>query len=417
MNLAWVSVGALVCAVALSCTTSLNIGIISLTFAWIVGVYLGGMPFADVMAGFPSPLFATLVGVTLFFSMAEINGTLERLTARAVRLCRGHAGLIGVMFFLVAVFISSIGPGSIATAALLAPPAMAVAQRSGIPPLLMAIMVGNGALAGTLSPFAPTGIVAYGVMARVGLSGLEWQTYWNNLAAHAVVAFGGYYLLGGWRLFVRTERRVVQPPPAAERFAASHWLTIGIIAALIVSVIGFGTNVGLTAMAGASLLSMARAADEQAAIRKMPWGVILMVSGVTVLIALTEKTQGLDLFTELLVRLSTSESVTGVVAFVTGLVSVYSSTSGVVLPAFIPTVPGLAARLGGLDPLMLASAMAVGASLVDLSPLSTTGALCLAALPEGADARRLFNQLLAWGLSMTLVGAVVCWVMFGLAGL
>jgi di/tricarboxylate transporter len=375
------------------------------------------MPFGDVMAGFPSALFVTLVGVTLLFSMAEINGTLERLTARAVRLCRGHAGVIGIMFFVVALVISSIGPGSIATAALLAPPAMAVARRTGIPPLLMAIMVGNGALAGTLSPFAPTGIVAYGVMARVGLAGLEWQTYWNNLAAHALVAFGGFYLLGGWRLFGKRENRVAAPEPALEGFARGHWFTIAIIAALLVCVIGLETNVGLTAMAGASLLSMAGAADEKAAIRRMPWGVILMVSGVTVLIALMEKTQGLELFTELLVRLSTSESVTAVVAFVTGLVSVYSSTSGVVLPAFIPTVPGLAERLGGLDPLMLASAMAVGASLVDLSPLSTTGALCLAALPEGADARRLFNQLLAWGLSMTVVGAVVCWVMFGVVGL
>ena len=35
------------------------------------------------------------------------------------------------------------------------------------------------------------------------------------------------------------------------------------------------------------------------------------------------------------------------VAFVTGLISVYSSTSGVVLPAFLPTIPGLVERLGG----------------------------------------------------------------------
>ena len=69
------------------------------------------------------------------------------------------------------------------------------------------------------------------------------------------------------------------------------------------------------------------------------------------------------------------------VAFVTGLVSVYSSTSGVVLPAFLPTVPGLVERLGGGDPMAIASSMVVGGHLVDLSPLSTIGALCIAALP------------------------------------
>ena len=77
----------------------------------------------------------------------------------------------------------------------------------------------------------------------------------------------------------------------------------------------------MTALTAAAILSFARAADEKEAILRMPWGVILMVTGVTVLIELLEKTQGLDLFTDLLVRLSTTDSVTAVVAFVTGVVS------------------------------------------------------------------------------------------------
>ncbi len=39
--------------------------------------------------------------MTLLFAIAEVNGTLERLTARAVRLCRGHAGLLPIMFFVL----------------------------------------------------------------------------------------------------------------------------------------------------------------------------------------------------------------------------------------------------------------------------------------------------------------------------
>ena len=67
----------------------------------------------------------------------------------------------------------------------------------------MAIMAGNGALAGTLSPFAPTGIVAHGVMQRINLGGMEWQTFAYNALAHTVVGFGGFLLLGGWKLFLR----------------------------------------------------------------------------------------------------------------------------------------------------------------------------------------------------------------------
>ncbi len=58
--------------------------------------------------------------------------------------------------------------------------------------------------------------------------------------------------------------------------------------------------------------------------------------------------------------------------------------------------------------------MNVGAHLVDLSPVSTIGALCLASAPASEDGRVLFNKLLAWGLSMTVVGGVVCYVFFGL---
>ena len=144
----------------------------------------------------------------------------------------------------------------------------------------------------------------------------------------------------------------------------------------------------------------------------MPWSVIVMMSGVTVLIALMENTGGLDLFTAALARLATPETITGVIAFVTGLISVYSSTSGVVLPAFLPTIPGLIERLGGGDPLAIAASMNIGAHLVDLSPLSTTGALCIAAVASGENIRSVFNKLLVWGLSMTIVGAVFCYMFF-----
>jgi hypothetical protein len=37
--------------------------------------------------------------------------------------------------------------------------------------------------------------------------------------------------------------------------------------------------------------------------------------------------------------------------------------------------------------------------------------LCIASSPAG-DMRNLFNKLLAWGLSMAVVGALVCYLLF-----
>ena len=414
MSLAWISVAALVLAVTLSCTTTINVGVLSLALALIVGVGLGDMSPGQVLDGFPVDLLVTLVAVTLLFAIADVNGTLARFTERAVRLCRGHAGALPIMFFVVGFVVATIGAGATPASALLAPPAMAVAARAGIPPLLMAIMAGNGALAGTLSPFAPTGIVAHGVMARIGLPGVEWWTFTYNALAHALVGFGGFLLLGGWKLFRRsTARADAAEVEAAEPMTAPHWLTAAGVVALIVAVAGFGLNVGMVALIVATVLILLRTVEESKAIARMPWGVILMVTGVTVLVALLQETEGLALITNAIASLSTPTTIEPIVGFGVGLVSVYSSTSGVVLPAFLPMVPDLAARLGGLDPLPIAWSMNVAASLVDLSSLSTGGALFIAGAAGFADTRKLFNQLLAWGLAMSIVGAALCYLLFG----
>ena len=412
MNLAYVSLAALVVAILVSCFTELNVGILALALAWIVGVYVGGMPLNDVIAGFPVSLFLTLSGVTLLFAQAQQNRTLDRIAHRAVRVCRGNAGLIPIMFFVLGCALASMGPGNVSTAALLGPMAMAVAGRAAIPAFLMIIMVGNGAQAGALSPFAPTGVIVNGLMVKIGLPGHEWFTYWTNLAAHAAVAFGGYAIFGGLKLFKSNATVTIEHKPEDVEFDRSNVITIAVIAALLIGVLFFGVNVGMGAFAGAVILAAVGAADHKEAIKRMPWSVIVMMSGVTVLIALMEDTGGLDLFTAVLARLATPETITGVIAFVTGLISVYSSTSGVVLPAFLPTIPGLIERLGGGDPLAIAASMNIGAHLVDLSPLSTTGALCIAAVASGENIRSVFNKLLVWGLSMTIVGGVFCYVFF-----
>jgi Na+/H+ antiporter NhaD/arsenite permease-like protein len=412
MNLAWLSLSALVAAIGISCFTRLNVGVVAVAFAWIVGVYFGAMRLDEVLGGFPIQLFLTLVGVTLLFTQAQLNGTLDKIAQRSVRLCYGNTGLIPVSFFLLGAGIASLGPGNVATAAMLAPMAMAVANRARIPAFLMAIMVGNGAQAGGLSPFAPTGIIVNGLMDRIALGGYEWRTYWTNLAAHAAVAFVGYLVLGGWKLFRSEYSSTADAVPDSSAFDTRNWITIGILASMMAAVLFLKANIGMAAFVGATVLAIVRVADHEQAIRRMPWAPILMVSGVTVLIAILEKTGGLDLFTAALARTATQETATGAVAFVTAVISVYSSTSGVVLPAFLPTIPGLVARLGGGDPLGIATSMNVGAHLVDMSPLSTTGAMCLAGIIDPAEVRPTYNKLLAWGLSMSVVGSLLCWTFF-----
>ena len=206
------------------------------------------------------------------------------------------------------------------------------------------------------------------------------------MMAQTVVVFTAYFLFGGWRLLGRrhegdlvvpTTDKSSQQPNTLER---KHWCTIVVIGLLLSSVILFNVDVGLGAFACTILLVVLKAGDETQAVSQMPWRVIMMVCGVTVLISVLDKTGGLDLFTSMLVNISTANTVTAIMAFTTGFISIYSSTSGVVLPMFLPTVTDMATQLGNVDPLAIASSMNVGAHLVDVSALSTLGALCMACL-------------------------------------
>jgi di/tricarboxylate transporter len=412
MSLGAVTLGALALAIVLSCTSRLNVGLLALALAWIIGVYVGDLPLREVTAGFPVSLFLTLAGVTLLFAQAHVNGTLDIVAHNAMRLCRGRVGIVPIMYFVLGALLASAGPGNIATTGLLAPMAMATALKMRISPFLMAIMVGNGCNSGSLSPLAPTGIIVAGLMERIGLPGMQLQTWGFNLLAHAIVGFGGYLLFGGFKLLARADRVEVEAEPV-RKLDRHQVLTLAMIATLILGVIFGGFDIGMAAFAGAVLLSLLRAADDSEAIKRMPWGTIVMVCGVTVLIGLLEKTGGMQIFTDLLSSVATQATIVPFLAVVIGIVSAYSSTSGVVLPAFLPTVPGLIENLGGGDALGIASTMNIAGHLVDVSPLSTIGALCIASIPAGDASRRFFNQLLAWGMSMTVTGAILCWLLFG----
>ncbi len=405
MSPATLSLLALLLVIAGSLTSRINVGILAVALAWPIAMFAAGWNVNAVMATFPSSLFLTLLGVSILFGVAQANGTMATVTHATVHLLRGRSAALPLLLFLLAGVISTVGPGAISATALMAPIAMGIAVRAQMPVFLAALMVGNGANAGNLSPVSAVGMIVHSTMEKTGLVGHVWNVFAANFTAHALAALLAWSLFGGPGL-----RRA--PPVDTDldeaRLTRRHWSTLGVLALWIGSVVLFKVNPGLSAFAAASVLILSGAGDDSASIANIPWAVIVMVCGVSVLIGVLEKTGGMDLFTTLLARIATPDTVNGAIAGITGLISTYSSTSGVVYPAFIPAVPGLVEKLGGGVPMEVALSINVGAALVDVSPLSTIGALCIAALPAGQDSKRLFRQLLIWGFSMTLAGALFC---------
>ncbi|HYV96236.1 MAG TPA: SLC13 family permease [Gemmatimonadaceae bacterium] len=403
---------ALIATLALGMTSRVNVGLLGIALAWVIGVYAAGMKADAVIAGFPSGLFITLAGVTFLFAIAKSNGTLDVLTRHATRLVRGDARLLPVLFFAIACAISTVGPGAIATVALVAPFAMATGARARVPYLLSAVMVGTGANAGNLSPISAVGAMVDGLMAKNGMGGHEWKVWAVNFGAHLLVASLAYVFFGGLKL--AHDGALVETADAIPPLERRNRVTMAVTAVWIAAVVAWHVNVGLAAFAAGTLLVLVAAVDERDVIHRIPLDVLFMVTGVTMLIGVLEATKGMDLFVSMIARVATPATLNGVIAFVTGGISTYASTSGVVLPAFLPMAPGLVREVGGGDPLAVALSINVGSALVDVSPLSTLGALCVATVADRTEARDLFRKLLIWGISMTIAGALLCGLFAGL---
>lgn len=419
MNVPLMSLIALLIAIVVSVTTSLNIGTLAIGLSLIVGNYIGGVKIADIIKGYPTSLFILLAGTTYLFAIAQTNGTLEKITKYAIKAVRGNVAMLPVVLFFLAFGLSAMGPGQITISALLAPPAMMLAGEVGISPLLMALVVGNGAQAGAMSPLAPPGIISASLVGKLGLTDVGMILWLNMLITHVAVSVLAYFLFGGIKLLrtkdtgQRESLRSIQVEP----FTRSQILTIIGVFVLILGAVFFKLDIGMGGFMIGALLSLFRCVDEGKAIKAMPWGTILMVTGVTVLVQLMSTVGGMDLFAALIAKMSTAGTVTLVAGFWSGLVSAYASTTGVILPAFLPMAKPLLQQVGGTDLMALLSSIIVCGFVTDLSPLSTTGAVFIANAPATADKTKLFRNMLIWGLSMSVVGAVVCWLAFTVLGL
>ena len=439
------SIIALVILVGISCVNEdLNVGFLGIGFAIVVGGIWGGMTGAKVMGSFPLSLFMILTGVTFLFGMAQTNGTMEKLTAYSVRMCKGNTALVPLIVYVLTTFVTTIGPGNIAGCALMAPVAMAIAARVGMPAFLMTLIVVGAANGAAFSPFAPTGIISNGIIAKMApqlglapesLNALAWKIHFNSELAQGFVNIGGFFVLGGWAWITKQRGAAIdidELAPKPEPFDKHQLLTLAMVAVLIILVVLPGlpgmkaafpktvlnmlSNVGSIAFVLSCVLMLTGSGDSKAAVKVMPWGVMMMVCGVSVLIDVMDQAGGLNALVKMIGTVSGPVTVTFWLGLITGAISAYSSSSGVVMPMFLPMVPGLMKEVGGGDPVAMISAINVGSHLVDTSPLSTLGALCIASAGDHEDKAVLFRKLLIWGMSMSVVGAAVCYVFFGLLG-
>lgn len=373
--MALASLAALGLAIFLGFVKKMNTGLLCIALALLVG-RLAGVSDDEIIRGFNYSLFLMLLGVTYLFGLAEINGTLALLSKKIVALSGRRTYLVPIVMYLFATILSALGPGTIPTAAIMMVFGMTLAKEMDINPAMLAAIIFLGAAGGGMSPLAATGIIGLNLCGEFGLTGIEEPLLVNGVLSSTVYAALIYLAFGGYRLQSDIVLHLADTPS----FARQQVITLTGIIVMVVLVLLFHINVGLASFGVAAILSFLNVSDETAALRRIPWGTLLLICGVGVLMNIIILTGGIDLLSDALASIMSDSTAVSILGITAGVLSWFSSTSGVVMPTLIPTVPHILTQMGSsANPVEWVTAITMVSNTAGISPLSTGGALALAA--------------------------------------
>lgn len=421
-------------------TRSVNMGALAFAAAFGVGTLAAGLDADGIFAGFPGDLFVVLVGVTYFFAIARANGTTDWLVHAGIRLVRGRIALIPWVMFTVTGVLTAIGAVSPAAVAIVAPLAMGFAARYGIKPLLMGALVVHGAQAGGFSPISIYGSTVNGILEREGLPGSPVALFLASLLANLAIAALLFVALGGLRLRGRDLGDAGAPDEAAGgtggaggtgragtltgthatpdadllRLTPARIATLAGLVALVVAVLVLDLDAGLTAITLAVLLAVVWPQDSRTAVAHITWPTVLLICGMLTYVSVLQEMGTIDWAGEHVGSVAIPLLAALLFCYIGAVVSAFASSVGII-GALIPlAVPFL--EQGEIGVVGMVAALSVSATVVDVSPFSTNGALVLAAA-EDTDRERFFRQLMLYGGAVTVLAPAVLWLALVVPGL
>lgn len=428
---------------------SVNMGAVALLGTFVLGTFVFQQSADELFSGFPGDLFVVLVGVTLFFAIARSNGTVAWLIHTGIAAVRGRVALIPWVMFAVTSLLTMVGavvPGAVA---IMAPVGLGFASRYRINPILMSLLVINGASAGGFSPISIFGSITNGVVTRSGLDSnpvLLWlSSFGFNLLLSVVVffLFGGRELISR-RVSMEAEMRTGElqmvssgtrsgdhessgtpgnidgvPEQENTEFDAvttldrDRLITVIGLVALAVGGLVFKIDIGLLAIGIATVMCILSPEATKACVGEVAWPTVLLICGVVTYVSMMERLGTIEFLGDSVAGIGVPLLAAVVICLIGAGVSAFASTTGI-LGALIPlAVPFL--LTGQVGAVGMITALAISSSVVDSSPFSTSGALAVASTSE--DRRNeVFRGLMIWGMSMIVIAPALSWAIFVLPG-
>ncbi|WP_172384351.1 SLC13 family permease [Streptomyces sp. MNP-20] len=458
-----IAIGALVLVFAIATFTSVHMGALALVAAFAVGSTVAHENADDVFGGFPGDLFVVLVGVTFLFAVAKNNGTIEWLVHAATKAVGGRIALIPWVMFLITAALTAVGAVVPAAVGVIAPIGMSLCARYGIRPLLMGLLVANGGCAGGFSPASVYGSITNGVVERNDLPSSPALLFAMTFLFSVALSVVAYFMFGGRQLLGRraqdtetadgaapngsagpdsavgpagpggatpgpvgtappgtapaggtaTATVALAKPVVAPGLDVSRSLTLLGLLGMVAGALFWEWNVGLMALTVVVVLTLVDPDAAKGAVDRCAWSTVLLVCGVVTFVGVMERMRTIEWLGDSVAKIDSPLLGALLICAVGAVVSAFASTTGI-LGALIPlAVPFL--MDGQVSAIGLIIALAISSSVVDSSPLSTSGALVTANAPE-EQRPQIFSALMRWGMSMTLVAPLATWALFVIPG-
>lgn len=353
-----------------------NVGVVALT-AGVIAVRIFGLNDKALIGGISASMFTTLVGITLLFAAVTQTGALDLLARKIIALAGNRMWIIPIAVYIAGFIVAGVGPGAIPALAIIPALAAVIAVEVGFDPIMLVLIGEAGLMAGRMTPITPEAAIITAAASEAGIEGVMGTVLLCQTLVTIIYSLIMWFLFKGYK--VKTPLKPIERT-AIEKFNHKQVIALAGIVLMMVMLIFFNVNIGLAAFFVAGILFLFGVADDGKAIKALPWSTIVMVLAVGALLDIVNDMGGIDLLSAGMSSIMTKGTATPIMGISAGLLSLVSSALGVVYPTMMPMCAGIAEQVGGVNPVALMAAVGAGGSLAGISPLSTGGALAMAAL-------------------------------------
>lgn len=389
-----------------------NVGIVALAVGTAC-VRIFGMTDKQLVSAISSSMFCTLAGITFLFAVIKSTGALDLLAKKIITATGKRVWLLPIAIYAAGFIVAGVGPGAIPALAIIPALAVTTALQVGYNPLMLALIGEFGLIAGRMTSVTPEAAIISAAAASAGMYNVMPVILVCQTLATLVFSVVVYIVFKGYQLKepIRTDKAVEIPP-----FTRTQLISLSGVLLMLILMIVFHVNIGLAAFLSGTLLVLGGVAQDGECLKALPWGTIIMVLGVGALLSVVDKVGGIKLMSAAISSIMNSTTAVPLIGISAGLLSLVSSALGVVYPTMMPMCYDIAVQVGGVEPVALMAAVGVGGSLAGISPMSTGGALILAAMGTNikdftaTKQTKLFAEL----LMMACIGLVVIAVVSGL---